>query len=73
MKRFVESMHESDGLLSRGSVRLVVFGFADDEPVSVRDVLRALDALLRFHLAGLNEIVYVPVLDVSYFISSSKR
>jgi hypothetical protein len=66
MKRFVKSMHEADGLRGRGSLRLVVSGFAEDEPVGVGDVLRTLDALPQFHLAGLNEIVYAPVPDVSY-------
>ena len=44
----------------QGKVQLLISGFAEQDIVSVGDVIKALEILPNHHLQGLNEIIYDP-------------
>jgi hypothetical protein len=63
MKRFTKSPTHADRSLPRTQLDLTIAGFAQQDVVSVTDIVNAIDRLPQFHLEGLRSISYEPELD----------
>lgn len=60
MRRFTKTRTSADEAAGIGGLNLRLTGFSRQDVVAVDDIVRAIDLLPGFHLAGLREIVYLP-------------
>jgi hypothetical protein len=60
VRQFSKTLTSADESAGVGRLNLRLAGFSRQDMVAVDDVVRAVDLVPAFHLAGLREIVYLP-------------
>ncbi len=60
MNVFTKSQTAGDALSASGKLNLRIVGFAQQDIVSIEQIVQAIDILPSFHLEGLREIIYAP-------------